>query len=260
MLRSWKKPFFPLVKKCGRYKERRNFTAPPILIGGCGRSGTTLLLSILSAHPEIFAFPKELGLFNGVVQDESGRWHPAREDRLYFHLLKNKVKDSATRWLEKSPSNVNRIKEIDDHFEGRFKMIHIIRDGRDVVLSRHPTDPSRYWVDPERWVHDVSAGLEYEDHPQVHTLRYEDLITHFEDTMAQQMEFLELPFSDEVKNWHDHATVRNNAAYFKPVQDIHSKSIEKWKRTSDVERVESFLAYPGTIDLLKRCGYSLETD
>lgn len=257
MLRSWKKPFFPLVKKCGRYKEKKNFVDPPILIGGCGRSGTTLLLSILSAHSNIFAFPKELGLFNNVYQDESGRWHPAREDRLYFHLLKNTVKPTARRWLEKSPSNVNRIREIDDHFQGRFKMIHIVRDGRDVVLSVHPTDPSRYWVDPERWVNDVSQGLAFEDHPQVHTLRYEDLITDFEPTMTKLLSFLELPFSAEVQNWHDYTTVRKNDAYFQPVQDIHARSIEKWKRTEDTERINTFLEYPGAADLLERCGYPL---
>ncbi|SRR6056297_196134 len=257
MLRSWKKPFFPLVKKCGRYKENKNFADPPIFIGGCARSGTTLLLSVLSAHPEIFAFPKELGLFNKVYQDESGRWHPSREDRLYFHLLKNTVKPTARRWLEKSPSNVTRIREIDDHFQGRFKLIHLIRDGRDVVLSVHPTDPSRYWVDPEKWVNDVSLGLAFEDHPQVHTLRYEDLIVDFENTMAKLLSFLELPYTDEVQDWHDYTTVRKNEAYFGPVQDIHAKSIEKWKRTTDTERIDTFLEYPGAVELLERCGYPI---
>jgi len=257
MLRSWKKPFFPLVKKCGRYKEKKNFSDPPILIGGCGRSGTTLLLSILSAHSEIFAFPRELGLFNSVYQDDSGRWHPSREDRLYFHLLKNTVQPTARRWLEKSPSNVTRIQEIDDHFEGRFKMIHIIRDGRDVVLSVHPTDPSGYWVEPQRWVHDVNKGLDFEDHPQVHTLRYEDIIRDYETTISSLLDFLELPLSEEMKNWHDHATVRTNHAYFKSVEELHAKSIEKWKRTSDTKRVQEFLRYPGTVELLKRCGYAI---
>lgn len=255
MLRSWKKPFFPMIKRCGRFKEQKRFTEPPILIGGCGRSGTTLLLSILSAHREIFAFPKELGLFNEVDQDEEGRWHPKREDRLYFNLLKNTVDDTANRWMEKSPSNVTRIREIDDHFHGRFKMIHIIRDGRDVVLSVHPTDPSRYWVEPARWVKDVNLGLEMADHPQVHTLRYEDLITKFTDTLAKLTEFLEIPFSEELKDWHTHATVRSNSAYFSEVQNIHSKSIEKWKRTEDQERIRDFMEYPGSVDLLKRCGY-----
>ena len=31
----------------------------PILIGGCGRSGTTLLLSLLSAHPRIRAVSRQ---------------------------------------------------------------------------------------------------------------------------------------------------------------------------------------------------------
>ncbi len=35
----------------------------PIIIGGCGRSGTTLLLSILGSHPNIQAIKDETGLF-----------------------------------------------------------------------------------------------------------------------------------------------------------------------------------------------------
>ena len=31
----------------------------PIVIGGCARSGTTLLLSVLSCHPNVYAIPVE---------------------------------------------------------------------------------------------------------------------------------------------------------------------------------------------------------
>lgn len=47
----------------------------PIVIGGCGRSGTTLLLSILGAHPDIFALASELYPFYPL---------PFRLKRLFF--------------------------------------------------------------------------------------------------------------------------------------------------------------------------------
>ena len=37
--------------------------ASPLIIGGCGRSGTTLLLSVLSAHPKVLAIPHETEAF-----------------------------------------------------------------------------------------------------------------------------------------------------------------------------------------------------
>lgn len=251
----WKKPFLPIVSQLGRNKEAQHFSKDPVLIGGCGRSGTTLLLSILSASRELFAIPKELGMFNRVVKGKDGRRHPARPDRLYFQLLSHRIPGTANRWCEKSPSNVQQIAAIDEHFHGRFRFLHIIRDGRDVVLSKHPTAPDQYWVEPKRWVNDVSAGLQYDDHPRVHTLFYEDLIRNFSETMEGITQFLKIPFDERLKNWHRFATVRTNAAYFSKVEEIHTKSVRKWKRTDDPARVRSFLKYPGTAQLLRQCNY-----
>ena len=61
-----KKIFIPLITAIGKKIEKRRFTCPPVYIGGCGRSGTTLLLSILSAHKDIFACPRELNPFENA--------------------------------------------------------------------------------------------------------------------------------------------------------------------------------------------------
>lgn len=256
MLKAWKKPFLPLLTKMGKSKEARHFTEEPVLIGGCGRSGTTLLLSVLSAHPRVFAIPKELGLFNVVARDEYGNPYPTRIDRLYFNLLKHRIPKSARRWCEKSPSNVNNIAAIDSIFEGNFKLIHIIRDGRDVVLSVHPTDPNRYWVEPSRWVKDVKNGLQFREHPNVHTIFYEDLIRDYQSTARGICDFLNLPFGEEMKNWHQHAAVRQNRAYFNPVEDLKANSIGKWKNDKNRDRVREFLEYPAAAELLQELGYS----
>ena len=150
----------PMINALGRWKERRNFTRDPILIGGCGRSGTTLLLAILSAHPNIFAFSRELVAVVDwkPADNDPDSLEPARLDRLYRELLWRRIPPSAQRWCEKTPRNVHHIDKILD-FWPNSRFFHIVRDPRDVLTSRHPTRPDEYWVSPERWVRDVRAGL-----------------------------------------------------------------------------------------------------
>lgn len=255
MLKAYKKPFLPLIRYFGKRKAKKHFDQDPIFIGGCGRSGTTLLLSILSAHPQVFACPKELGLFNKVLYDAQGRPAPHRIDRLYRAILTRPMPPQARRFVEKSPSNVKQIAAIDGYFQGRFRFVHIIRDGRDVVLSIHPTDPKRYWVEPERWVNDVKAGLAFRDHPRVLTLFYEDLILNYEACIASICEHCELPLTEEMRNWFAHTTVKKNRAYHEGVSQIHSQSIGKWKKPEFARRVAELLAYPGAQDLLEELGY-----
>ncbi len=255
MLTSYKKPFLPIIEFLGKKIEARQFTDSPVFIGGCARSGTTLLLSILSAHHELFTCPRELGIFNEMTQDHAGRPKPYRLDRLYRCMLTSRIPKSAARWCEKSPSNVLHIDKIAAYYEGHFRFIHIIRDGRDVILSKHPTDPSRYWVSPERWVHDVSEGLKYYDHPKVYTLKYEDLIQEYEKTITGVCEFLEIPVSGEIRDWRRNATVTRNSAYFSTVQEINSQSIGKWKQERYAERVRQLTQDARARALLDRLGY-----
>lgn len=255
MLKLYKKPFLPLITLLGKLKAKR-FKGTPILVGGCARSGTTLLLSIISAHKEIFAFDQELGLFNEVEPDEHGVQQPTRMDRLYRHLLIRKVKDTATRWVEKTPANVRRIDVIENYYKGNFRFIHLVRDGRDVILSKHPKDKQSYWVPPERWIEDVSMGLAYVDHPKVFTVKYEDLVTDFENTIAKLFEFLNLPVSEEVLNWFTHASVKKNVAFdSRRVQELHGSSVGKWRSAKNRARAEELMKYPEAVKLLDQFGY-----
>jgi len=255
MLTQFKKPFLPLLIILGKRVEKRRFTEPPIFIGGCARTGTTVLLSILSAHNDIHCFSKELGLFNKVLKDELGNSIPTRIDRLYTQLLINKIPDSVNRWCEKSPSNIQRLGDIDNYFKGNFLFIQTIRDGRDVILSKHPKDEARYWVSPERWINDVSEGMKYINHPKVLTIKYEELILDFEATAAKICSFLNISLSKEILNWHENTTVTENIALFTRIQLLHKSSISKWKDPKYRERVEELTGNPKGKELLKQCGY-----
>lgn len=121
-----------------------------VFLIGCGRSGTTILGSILSYHPDIcYLFepyhlwaaiePKTdaLNLYNQVdsnlimdIQDWNQRAQ-IRFNRLileYQHNKNNKI------LLEKTPLNAMRIGYI-NALAPQAKFIHLVRDGVDVSLS-----------------------------------------------------------------------------------------------------------------------------
>ena len=248
--------FVPLILCLGRRKEKRIFSGTPIVIGGGARSGTTLLLSVLSAHPSIFAFRNELTLFK-YGEEVDGRFMPERMDRFYTGILRQRIGREVDRWCEKTPNNIRHIQRIDSFFKGKeYRFIHIIRDGRDVILSRHPhTTHRQYHVEPAQWVADVKEGLKYADRENFLTIRYESLIGDFESTMATVCEHLGINLNERILNFYEHASVRKNPAYFSGLQKMHSNSIGKWKKPEYKERVEELLSCPDAKELLRELGY-----
>lgn len=256
MMTPFKRMFVPLILGLGRRKEKRIFTEPPIIIGGGARSGTTLLLSILSAHPSIFAFRSELALFK-YGKEVNGRFMPERMDRLYTGILRQRMGREVVRWCEKTPKNIRHIPRIDSFFQGKeYRFIHIIRDGRDVILSRHPhTTHRKYHVEPAQWVADVREGLKYAHRENFLTIRYESLIEDFESTMALVCDHLGIELHDRILNFYEHASVRRNPAYFSGLQKMHSNSIGKWKKPENKERLAELLSCQGARELLEELGY-----
>ncbi|MCF8332320.1 MAG: sulfotransferase [Bacteroidales bacterium] len=257
MLNKGKKLIIPVINKLGKIREQKNFTKSPIIIGGCGRSGTTMLLSMLSAHPSVFAFPDELSIFNHWIKSDDGKLTPFRSDRMYRHLITHPIPSGKKRWCEKTPYNIRHIDEIIDYFNGNVKIIHIIRDGRDVCLSKHPDKPGEYWVEPERWVNDVRNGLSYKEHSNVYTVFYENLIYHYHKYMKDLLAFLGESFSDEMVNWTENTTVKKNNAWFGSVESLHSQSIGKWKKPENKSRVDYLMSVHGFKELLQELNYDI---
>lgn len=255
-MNTWWKSYLtgPIINAFGRRKERAHFSRPPILIGGCGRSGTTLLLAILSAHPNIFAIPTETDAFTEWESTSRGL-EPVRLDRLYRALLRHSIPKSKHRWCEKRPANVHFIPQLLQYFGSEMRFIHLLRDPRAVCTSVHPEIPNQYWVPVERYIQDVSAGLLYREHPQVLTLRYEDIVVSPQDQIRQICEFVgEEPVS-EILHWAEHATVKKNRAWFGGLEDMHTRSLMKWSALEHDQRVAEVMADQRIIALMEKCGY-----
>ena len=234
-----------------RYFRRIN-AGVPIIIGGCGRSGTTLLLSILGAHPQLHAISRETGILRKERLSQSSRLWTLLSLSADTYVAR---KNTAIRWVEKTPRNINNIPAINQFFRGNVKFIHIVRDGRDVILSRHPTKPEEFWVDTERWVHDVSNGLAHEKSYDMLLVRYERLIDDFDRVVQDILDFLSLPPAPEVLDYYKHTTVSENVAWESGVQQIHKSSVNKWKQPEYQSRVAEMMKEPTAHALLRRLDY-----
>lgn len=248
----------PPIRLLGRQIEKKYFPKKPILIVACPRSGTTLLLSILSAVPNIFAIPKQTYAFDRWAM-KNGQSIPTLLYRLFREFIFRKIPKNANRWLEKTPGHIRSIGKILEYFNNEVKIIHIIRDGRDVTVSTHPAyrDRRKYWVSAERWVTEVNIGLSYRNHPSVHTMKYEDLISNYEEEIKKITDFIDEPFSEQLHHWIDHTQIKSSIHWGSKVQEISSKPIGKWRLPEHEERIREFMGNKEAVQLLKDLGYSV---
>ncbi len=193
-----------------------------IVIGGSPRSGTTLLRRILDQHPALCCGPEmnlfipsrfqlePLSVLSGIPRPEltaifrsstsQGELIDAFGGR--YRQLRHKP-----RWVEKTPRNVRHFGWILERFPAA-RLIHVIRDGRDVACSA-AEHPDRRWVDgrwvwqlhprpvgdhARAWLTDTSAGMSFRGDPRYHEVRYEDLVTRPEATLRELCDFIGEPF------------------------------------------------------------------
>lgn len=244
------------IRLIGRQIEKNHFTKKPILIVACPRSGTTLLLSILSAIPTIFAIPKQTYAFDRWAMNNN-QFTPTLLYRLYREFVFRKIPKKANRWLEKTPGHIRSIGKILTHFNNEVKIIHIIRDGRDVTVSTHPAyrDRRKYWVTADRWVTEVNIGLSFRNHPSVHTMMYENLISDYEGEIRKITNFIDEPFNEQLLHWIEHTQIKSSKHWGTKVQEINSKPIGKWMLPEHEERIQEFMNNKNAVQLLKDLGY-----
>jgi hypothetical protein len=157
-----------------------------IFVVGCPRSGTTLLQSLIAAHPQVISFPEskfflrlvypesyrtKLGLTKIGLAAASARTNLkgflqdiGQEEMIEFlspnAIFMNQyakafvkimdtitIKQNKSYWLEKTPEHLHRIEYI-EKFVSEPKFIHVIRNGIDVVSSLYEVTHQH----PESWM------------------------------------------------------------------------------------------------------------
>jgi hypothetical protein len=241
----------------------------PIFIVGSPRSGTSLMRSILDAHPHICCPPWETGLFahldrvlNGDVKElqETDKDFPVGRGDLVAWvrrcaedlIAQFASKVGKPRWAEKTPAHVFHMDLIHEVFP-RAQFIHMIRNGRDVVrsLQNMTFTPRQIRWSSRRWVDSVKAGRDFGRKlpaDQYCEVRYEDLIRQPRSAIEHLCGFLGEPFSPRMLEFHK----PENSSWGKQEQPLQDKPINKYRELSFVERaVFSWVASP----LLKELNY-----
>ncbi len=219
------------------------FNKPPIIIGGCGRSGTTLLASIFASHPKVHVISQEtysLCTFPFRLQ-----W--------MFDDIDNGIKKGSVFLCEKTPKNIRYFQDIYNFFGGSVKLIHIVRNFKDVVKSIHPTNPKKPWVPLERWVADVSIGLKSKNISYI--IKYEDLLTNLNHELENLFKFCGIPFHKNTINHSEFTTLKNHYAWGKdPASPINKNKMISY--SFEYNKAYNKETYLRASKIAKKLGYN----
>jgi hypothetical protein len=217
--------------------------APAPFVVGVNRSGTTLLRMMLDAHPELTIPPEthfvpelievagdgaadpeallgtitsqrewgDFGLTEEELLERFRSFDPLTAgDALRSFYEAYAAKQGKPRWGEKTPIYVKSMRAIEGALpEARF--VHVIRDGRDVALSIRDRATKDHPIDriAHRWVRRITRARQQAKRLRHYKeIRYESLILDTEPTLREVLDFYELPWSDDVLDYHRRSAER----------------------------------------------------
>ena len=247
-------------------------TGTPLFVVGVGRSGTSLLQSMLASHPQIISLP-ETGFLRRRVWNRSWgtrrlsvdtwfsgdprlqRIDPEKRRHIGITLegdvaaadLYRAVREAyfptdnfeAHRFLlDKDPRLIEYLPAVFSAFP-RAQVVHILRDPRDVLLSKEKAE----WSARRPWWLNFLVGLAQLDRMdrrlappeiwRVITVRYEDLITSPEPILRQITAALDLDFDTGMLAFSDvarHLRGSDESAWKENVTGpLLAENREKWR-------------------------------
>lgn len=217
-----------------------------IFVVGCQRSGTTLLRVILNAHPQLCA-GEETAFLDEMEKIVGMRWgHLETYDlprsevlariRDFFLVFHHKYCESSSKrtWVDKSPFYIKQLPFVNELFP-ECKVIHIIRDGRDVAASYKEKWGSKgFFIALKDWVECLRRGREaagWLGAGRYLEIRYEDLVVEPREALERVMRFLALPWDDALLAHHlsDHPTTKY-FGYERPLQPIQAAKVGGWRK------------------------------
>lgn len=277
----------------------------PVFIVGCGRSGTTVLRLMLNAHPDLAIPDESHFIYQMARKRGAGRWpksldRPADWERftsflkehrfmlgwqidheaLYRRLDQLSDRSHASvfaamfeefarqrgkpRWGDKTPMHVQYLLVLKRLFPNA-QFVHIIRDGRDVVLSlltriwgpRHISVAGSYW----KWL--VLTGMitgAILGPDCYREVRFEELVMDPEAVLRSLCEWLGLEYTDQVKAYYATEEAKTYATQgevaYRLAEPLDRRRVNLWKTEMSTAHHRSVMRQAG--GLLDYLGYEID--
>ena len=227
----------------------------PVFLIGFPRSGTTLLDTILRSHPEIDVL-EEKPLINSVEQIIKSKFKYSLDELYklsmddldflrnhYLEILQNNCDNkNAKTLIDKFPFQTVCLPLINLLFPNS-KIIFTHRNPYDTVLScfQQSFEPNNAManflsIESASRIYDLtmSIWMDYKEKLKMNyiTSKYEDLIEDFDKSILKILNFLDVSWDENIKNYRNTAHYRgkiNTPSSSQVVQPLYKSSIDKWK-------------------------------
>jgi protein-tyrosine sulfotransferase len=248
--------------------------SPLILVGGSGRSGTTLMRTILDAHPDVNCGPESriipdlLEVFKRFEYDEAKNETLDNALSSFIHHLLSTRTTKSSRLCAKDPSVVYFINYALRIFPSA-KFVYMIRDGRDVAFSmmkrfKKDFDFKHMKKNLKEWNRLNSAANRQcmESRQSCIRVKYEDFIREPKENMMRVANFLNLTWTDDFLRHNEligSKIVVMDAEWSadQVKKPIYTSSVHNW-----VGKIENYDKNEVRNDffMLKEFGYDLELE
>lgn len=271
-----------MIEDGRKLDKKRFTDCSPIFIAGSVRSGTTLLQLLLNAHPniaifgELHYFDQILQIKHSVppVTSDEGfesflslvrnvdnyQYIPDAEN--FFDVVKENFKNienrtcedffrcvleeyarsqGAQRFGEKTPTNIRYLEQLIDIFP-HAKIIHIIRDPRDVVASSitMPWTANDAVINAYKWKCDILYSQSFLSRTESYMeLCYEDLVHETADQLKRICGFVNEEYDSRMLEFYKTSrTYVKNEPWKETTQSpINKSAINRWSRELSAPQV-----------------------
>jgi hypothetical protein len=243
-----------------------NQSSESIFILGPGRSGTSLLQSMLDSHSKV-EFMKENQYLRNVLYGKSSiSWFlENRKDRLnnldylnnyktlnkldfYIKMINKESKPEIKYIGDKDPNLLDHIEKLISDFQ-KSKIIFMIRDPRDIILSRIKAKWSSKWPfffqilivysqlnKYNKFMSKIDDSTSF-----INTVKYEDLISFPDKIIYDICSFLNIKYEKEMLDYKKSSKrlVSKNEMEWKTktLQNLDKNNFNKWKNEFSSEKI-----------------------
>ena len=242
------------LKDIKKKKSNKKF----IFIVGMPRSGTSLIEQILSSHSNVYGggelpflkmeINKKFNFIKNNNINISDEVDKLTEISDRYEYLTNFINSEKKYFVDKLPLNFLWIGFIKLLFPDA-KIIYTKRNAEDVCISCY----KNHFEQGLNWTNEISnIAKMYKKHNEIinfwntktenfiYTVEYEKLVNDFENNLKKILEFCNLPFEENCKNFHKSNSIVKTLSSEQVRNPIYKSSINKYKfYKEEIEKIKT---------------------